>query len=247
VLVTLWSPKGGSGTSVFAAACALALSRPAGRRAHERADDGIAARLGDLDGDQPAIFGLASELETGVSEWLATGPDAPTEALDRLAVDVATTVTLLPRGSGSRVLAPPAAAEAGAALAVALRDGPVPTIVDAGRADTPAARALVEVSDVSLVVVRACYLALRRAVHAPLLAHAAGVIVVGENRSSLQARDVTEVLTIPTVATVPWLSTTARLVDAGVFARRTPESMLRPARDAMRAVGALGRRRGAAA
>jgi hypothetical protein len=103
------------------------------------------------------------------------------------------------------------------------------------------------VSDVSLVVVRACYLALRRTVHAPLLATAAGAVVVGENRSSLHARDVGEVLTIPVVASVPLLSATARLVDAGVFARRAPESVLRPARDAMRAVGALGGRRGAAA
>jgi hypothetical protein len=247
VLVTLWSPKGGSGTSVFAAACALALARPAGRRGPDRAADGIASRLVDLDGDQPAVFALASEPGTGVADWLASGPDAPSDALDRLAVDVTSTVTLLPRGTGAGVLAPPAAAEAGAALAVALRDGPVPTIVDAGRADTPAARALVEVSDVSLVVLRACYLALRRTVHSPLLATAAGAVVVAENQSSLQTRDVSEVLTIPVVASVPWLSTTARLVDAGVFGRRAPESVLRPARDAMRAVGALGGRRGAAA
>ncbi len=246
MLVTLWSPKGGSGTSVFAAACAIALARPASRRGAER-DCVLAARLVDLDGDQPAIFALSSEPDTGVAEWLAAGPDAPSDALDRLAVDVTTGVTLLPRGTGSGVLAPPAAAEAGAALAVALRDGPVPTIVDAGRADTPAARAVVEVSDVSLVVVRACYLGLRRAVHAPLVAHAAGAVVVGENQSSLLARDVTEVLAIPAVASVPWTSSAARLVDAGVFARRAPDSVLRPARDAMRAVGATGGRRGAAA
>ena len=58
-------------------------------------------------------------------------------------------------------------AEAGAALAVALRDGPVATIVDCGRAADPAARAIVEVADVSVVVVRGCYLAVRRALRAP--------------------------------------------------------------------------------
>ena len=52
-LLTLWSPKGGSGTSVFAAACALVLAR------------GPGARLVDLGGDQPAIFGLGAEPRTG--------------------------------------------------------------------------------------------------------------------------------------------------------------------------------------
>jgi hypothetical protein len=45
VLLALWSPKGGSGTSVLAAACALVLGRRGG------------ARLADLDGDQPACSG----------------------------------------------------------------------------------------------------------------------------------------------------------------------------------------------
>src|SRR6516164_8423946 len=49
MLLALWSPKGGSGTSVLAAAAALVLARgPAG-----------GCQLADLDGDQPAIFGFA--------------------------------------------------------------------------------------------------------------------------------------------------------------------------------------------
>ena len=51
VLLALWSPKGGSGTSVLAADL-LARGRPRRRGA---------VRLGDLDGDQPAIFGLGAE------------------------------------------------------------------------------------------------------------------------------------------------------------------------------------------
>src|SRR5438876_4402271 len=53
----LWSPKCGSGTSVLAAACALVLGRRGG------------ARLADLDGDQPALFGLASDPPTGLVDW----------------------------------------------------------------------------------------------------------------------------------------------------------------------------------
>src|SRR6266700_6142645 len=77
VLLALWSPKGGSGTSVLAAACALVLGRRGG------------ARLADLDGDQPALFGLASEPPTGLVDWLGAGPEAPTDALERLTVEAA--------------------------------------------------------------------------------------------------------------------------------------------------------------
>ena len=76
MLCALWSPKGGSGTTTVAAACALVCAR------------GPGARLADLDGDQAAVLGLAADPPTGLLDWLGAGPDAPTEALDRLAVDV---------------------------------------------------------------------------------------------------------------------------------------------------------------
>ena len=84
MLLALWSPKGGSGTSVLAAACALVLGRRGG------------ARLADLDGDQPALFGLASDPPTGLVDWLGAGPEAPTDALERLTVEAAAGVALIP-------------------------------------------------------------------------------------------------------------------------------------------------------
>ena len=230
-----WSPKGGSGTSVLAAACALVLARRSG------------ARLVDLAGDQPAILGLAADPPTGVADWLASGPGAPSDALDRLAVEAAPALALVGRGGDPGPLAPTALAEAGAALAVALRDGPVPTIVDAGTAETPAARALVEVADVSLVVVRECYLALRRGVRLPLVARASGVALLEEPGRALGAKEVTDVLGLPLAARVPVREAIARCVDAGTMANRLPDSLGRAATDALRAVGLSEPRRGAAA
>jgi MinD-like ATPase involved in chromosome partitioning or flagellar assembly len=233
VLFALWSPKGGSGTSVIAAACALVLAR-----------DAAGARLADVAGDQPAIFGLAAEPETGIVDWLATGPEAPADALERLAVTVAPGVALIPRGSTDRSLAPLPAAESGAALAVALRDGPVPTIVDAGSASAPAARALVEVADVSVVVLRGCYLALRRAVHSPLLARAAGIVLVEEAGRSLGPSEVRDVVDRPVLARVPVRSPIARAVDAGVLAARLPDALARPTFRLLARVGLRTQQRG---
>ena len=216
MLFALWSPKGGSGTSVLAAACAAALARRGG------------CRLADLGGDLPAILGLGADPDTGIAEWLATGPDAPADALERLAVEVAPGLLLIPPGT-PRVLAPAAAAEAGVALGAALQRAEVPCVVDAGRADAPAARMTVEIADVSVVVLRGCYLGLRRAVNAPLTARATGIAFVDEPGRSLGASEIRDVLERPVLARVPVRPPIARAVDAGVLAVRPPEPLLRAA------------------
>jgi hypothetical protein len=235
MLLALWSPKGGSGTSVVAAACALVLARHGG------------ARLADLAGDQPAIFGLSSDPAPGLVDWLAAGPEAPSDAVGRLAVEIAPQVVLVPRGHAGAPLAPVAAAEAGAALAVLLRDGPVPTVVDAGSATAPAERAVVEVADASLLVVRGCYLALRRAVQSPLTARAAGVVLVEEQHRSLGAGEVRDVVDRTVLARVPVRHSIARAVDAGVLAARVPDALARPVTRLLVRIGLVPDRRGATA
>jgi hypothetical protein len=229
LLVCFWSPKGGSGTSVIAAAAALVLAREG------------PARLVDLAGDLPAILGLATDPEQGLRDWLRIGPEAPTEALDRLAVDAGRGLTLLPAGAGDVASASP---EAGAALAIALRADPRPTVIDAGvlRAQSePAMHALVEVADVDVVVIRGCYLALRRAVRIELTSRASGAVYVEEAGRSLGVRDVTNVLGIPVLASVGVRASTARAIDAGVLPTRLPDALARPVRELLRRVGCLDR------
>ena len=229
MLVCFWSPKGGSGTSVMAAAAALVLA-------------GIGpARVADLAGDLPAVLGLAADPDVGLRDWLRAGPDAPTDALDRLAIDAGRGLVLLPAGSGDIAQVTP---EAGAALAVALRTDPRPTIVDVGVLSAQSDRALhalVEVADAHVIVVRGCYLALRRAVRVDLTATAAGAIYVDEPGRSLSIRDVHNVLGVPILATVGLRASTARAVDAGVLPTRLPDALARPAREALRRVGCIGR------
>ena len=62
MLVCFWSPKGGSGTSVIAAAAALVLARETD------------ARVVDLAGDQPAVLGLAHDPVPGLLDWMRAGP-----------------------------------------------------------------------------------------------------------------------------------------------------------------------------
>jgi len=224
VLVALWSPKGGTGTSVLSAACAAVLARRG------------PCRLADLAGDQPAVLGLGTDPDTGLNDWLATGAEAPVDAIDRLGVSVARDLQLVPAGA-RRPLAPVASAEAGAALGAALRSDDRPCVVDAGRADDPAARMVVEVADVSVVVVRGCYLTLRRAVHSPLTARAAGIAFVDEPGRALGASEAHDVLDLPVLVRVPVRPAIARAVDAGVLAVRPPEPLARAAARLLERVG----------
>lgn len=229
VLLSLWSPKGGSGTSVLAAACAIVLAQDRG------------ARLVDLDGDQEAVLGLPPRAPggpddpDGVRDWLAVGPEAPADALNLLAVDAGPGLVLVPTGSDDRG----ATGEAGAALGVVLRDGGGAVVADCGRAADDASRAVVEVSDLSVVVIRPCYLALRRAAADELVRSASGVVVVDEPGRALGAREVADVLGVPVIASVPVRAAIARVVDAGVLVARLPDGLARPARALLDRLGVV--------
>ncbi len=60
-MIGCWSTKGGSGTTVIAAALALS-----------RANSGTSVRLVDACGDLPAALGIAEPSGPGLTDWLAT-------------------------------------------------------------------------------------------------------------------------------------------------------------------------------
>lgn len=227
MLVCFWSPKGGSGTTVVAVATALVASREA------------PVRIADLAGDVPAVLGLANDPAPGLTEWLRLAPDAPPDSLGRIAVEVAPRLSLLPAG----VVGSDAPTAAGAALGVELGRGDGLTVCDAGRLE--GATAAVAEAAVPVVVIRGCYLALRRTVHHPLLARTRGAVLVDEPGRSLGARDVEDVLGVPVLAVVEARAATARAVDAGVIASRMPDTLARPLRGLLARLGALDGERAA--
>ena len=217
MLIACWSPKGGSGTTVIACGLAAVLARsrpPAG------------ALLADLSGDVTAVLGAAEPTDPGLAEWLAAGPDVGSGALTRFEVDAGAGLRFLAwKRPAADVRPAPGRAEA---LLEALSADPRPVLADCGAAASGAGLALAAGAQESLLVLRPCYLALRRALAAPV--RPSGVVLVTESGRALGRRDVEEVLGVPVRAEVPIEEAVARAVDAGMLARRVPRSLERALR-----------------
>jgi hypothetical protein len=233
-MVLCWTVSAGSGTSVVAAGLALvAASRPDG------------ALLVDLGGDQPAILGCREPEGPGVLDWMVEGGTAPPDALGRLEIDVAPGLRLLPAGQATATATRGIEGRA-ALLATALASGSRSVIVDAGPAGqtcpcngvhasrhprTVLFQALQPRAQRSLLVVRPCYLALRRVSRAPVDVDA--VVLVAETWRALAAEDVAAVVEAPVVAEVPVEAAIGRAVDAGILAARLPRALERALRPAL--------------
>ncbi len=142
--------KGGVGTSVVAAGLALGT-----------AASGVDCLLVDLGGDQPSILGVPASGGPGVGDWLAAGPDVPVDALAELESPVTDRLSLLHLGDGAGLVK----GERLEVLAAVLAGSSRPVVVDAGV--TAAAGLWWSGRGESLLVLRPCYLGLRRVGRAP--------------------------------------------------------------------------------
>jgi len=172
-------------------------------------------RLVDLMGDLPATLGIAEPTDQGIGEWLSN--DAAEETLEHLAIPVNDRLDLLPRGSISTDSYSLRRLQQFAALPSSRE-----VVVDAGT-NTSFIETLLPFATVSWLVLRPCYLALRRAVSTRLRVD--GVILVNEPGRALSKRDVASVLSAPIVAEVELDPRLARVIDAGLLTTRLPSSM----------------------
>jgi len=201
-MILCWAAKGGSGTTVVA--CALALG-------YARSEP---ATLVDLRDDCATALGLAEPSGPGVLDWMASPSAGPVE-LSRLAVPIRDEVRLIPRGSLD------ARDDQWCRLPTALAGTPN-VIIDAGTGLPP--HALHEAAQHSLLVIRPCFIAIRRAQQLDI--RPSGIVLVGEPGRALTSDDLEHALGVPVVAEVRLDPAVARAVDAGLLIARLPRSLL---------------------
>ena len=186
--------------------------------------------LVDVDGDVPAMLGLADPDRPGVLDWLTSS--APLAHLDDLLVEATPNCSLLP--ATDRTV--PAHRAASIDVEPPRWDGLVDwfgewsadtggsVVIDAGTQPLP--RSFVEQCPRRWLVTRACYVALRRAGRHPITP--TGVVLVDEPGHPLSRRDVEISLRAPIVTTVRWDVSVARAVDGGLLlSSRLPRSLHR--------------------
>jgi MinD-like ATPase involved in chromosome partitioning or flagellar assembly len=206
-MIVCWSVKGGSGTTVVAAALALVLAQR-----HE-----AGARLVDMSGDTPSALGMSEPASEGIAEWLSAADHPGVEALNNLMLPVTAHLGVIPRGHN--VIVPSQVnLDRLRDLAEAIAQSTMPTVVDAGSG--LAAIPIIEHATRSLLIIRPCYLALRRA--SLLTTKPNGIIVITEPGRALGVHDVESVVGAPVLAEIPFDPAIARAVDAGLLAGRVP-------------------------
>jgi hypothetical protein len=166
---------------------------------------------------------MAEPSGAGVHDWLLS-PSALLDAFESLGTAAADGLTVIHRGTVSSP-ADPARWEV---LGKWSAEQSQRVIVDAGSSPPPA---LLACAQQRLLVIRPCYLALRRA--AAGAGQPTGVIVVHEPGRALRAEDVAYAVQVPIVAEVSTDPAVARAVDAGLLAARLPRSLAVALRDVL--------------
>lgn len=214
MLVTCWSVKGGSGTTVVAASLAVVLAQGPSPLLHPgAARSGHPTVLVDLDGDVPGALGAAEPSGPGIAQWLDS--DAPAESLEHLAHEVAPQLLVVPRGSGP-LLSPDHPRWAELARHLAMRPGMA--VVDAGSRGAPPSP--LHDAGTSVLVVRPCFLALRRLSRLGIRPDQA--VLIDEPGRALRRADIESVIGVRVSAHLDLDPAIARAVDSGLLAARLP-------------------------
>jgi hypothetical protein len=167
----------------------------------------------DLCGDVPAAIGMAEPQGPGINDWLDEDNSGDPQQLVLLGTPVIPGLVVVHRGA--RFVNGEPRWES---LANAISELPHDVIIDAGTTFVPDALTTA-MTDVSMVV-KPCYLSLRRASRLP---RPSNVYVVKEENRALTVKDVGNVLGVPIAAEIPYEAAISRAVDAGLLPARVEQ------------------------
>lgn len=202
-MLCLFSSKGGVGCSVTAAALAAQSA------AHQP------TLLVDLRGDLDLLLGIPRAAQ-GLSDWFSVDRPGP-DLLHRVEIPVGHGLSLLPRGSCRS----PARPDRYRLLARLLRDEARSVVVDVGTHALPAVAVVAEATT-SLLVTRACFLALEAARCGPT---PDAVVLIEEDGRQLRRRQVEDALGAPVAVAIRWHREVARAADSGLLEAKLPRAL----------------------
>lgn len=223
MLISIFSPKGGSGCST--STCLIAKSL-AGHIPNTEVFL-IDAYNGDLD----SIVGVESESEYGFVQWVESANPTTTN-LDRISNNVLENLSFVKYSSVKRdiylrnVEIDNADAEKFEKVATALNSEENICVVDLGTRVDAVSNSIIASSDLVIMVMKSCYVGLNRATAHPYIEKVDAAIIIEEQGRSIGSKQISEVLKINCIIEIDARRDFARAVDAGVLVVRTPKNML---------------------
>ena len=207
MMCAIFSVKGGSGVSVAAAALGLVWARAAD------------TLLVDFGGDIPTILGRADGPGPGVNDWLNAGDGVPIDSLRRLEIDVQPGLSLVPQGGALTDVG----ASRGRVLAAVLASDPRAVVADCALAQTAAAREVVRMASQRIVVMRGCYVGIKKLVECDL--RPTGIALIVEPGRALGRKEIEQATGLTVQCEIPFDPAISRAVDAGLLATRIPTAL----------------------
>lgn len=224
MLITVFSPKGGSGTTTCAALIAKSFSQ----------QFSIPTVLIDAyDGDVETVVGVDSESEYGFIQW-TEAKDPTANNLARIATSISDNFSFVSYSSvkNDKYNAPAPSQsiqeknQKAAQLVEALSNNESNYVIDIGTNVNESTNAIIEASDIVVMVIKGCYISLNRASSHPYSSSADSVIVLSEPGRTITSKQICDVLRIKCVIEIEARRDFAKCIDAGILIFRTPKNMI---------------------
>lgn len=228
MLISVFSPKGGVGTSVSSALISKCLSKL-----------GPTLLVETENGDLEAIVGADEVPKYSFSDW-SHSAEPTDQSLMRISVNVVGSLDYV-IGSIDRSNEQEDTTcqfknmdtgfigkESRTKLIDSISSIPGHCVVDCSLAASELQTEIVEASDVVVMVLRQCYLGLFKAMQHNLKNQIDVCIVVCESGRSISTHQIAETLGVGTVIELDARRDFARAIDAGVLLHRTPEKFIAP-------------------
>ena len=225
MLISVFSPKGGSGVSVTSGVLAKALSIY---------QTTLLIECGS--GDLEAMLALEVDANYGFFDWLVS-ENARIETLLKISTKFSSNLALVPWDSsqqvqGNEIYDREQRFQSNTfdcnSVVDSLSSFEGHCVVDCSKGETELQKKIIEGSDVVMLVLRQCYLGLFRATQHELISNVDAVLVVKEPGRTISCEQITRTLNCSILLEVDARRDFARAIDAGVLWSRTPEKLDAP-------------------
>ncbi len=219
MLITVFSPKGGSGTSTCAALIAKSFSIHMNNPTTL-----IDAHNGDIE----SVIGIDSESEYGFLQWIRSSSPSSNN-LQKISNYIDAKLSFvnyssnISDGYNNALVAEGTQFEK---VKNAFTDTDVNYVIDIGTNVNTLTTSLIESSDLVIMVMKECYVSLNRASAHPYVESADVAVVVKESGRSISSKQIGEVLKLRCFIEIEARRDFAKIIDAGVLLFRTPKNMI---------------------